>query len=122
MNPLRTITAGVAVAVASVILAQPALAASFQRDVGDGIVRYADPTNEVCVRADDTTGTAWVEVTLTRPGVIGRPIVIRDDNIRHPGATCEVLTAFENATYQADYESYWSGRGTVLRGTFRFTT
>jgi hypothetical protein len=122
MNPLKTVTVGVAVAVASVILAQPALAASFQRDVGDGIVRYADPTNELCVRADDTTGTAWVEVTLTRPGVIGRPIVIRDDNIRHPGATCEVLTAFENATYRADYESYWSGRGTVLRGTFQFGT
>ncbi|MGS2646906.1 hypothetical protein [Streptosporangium sp. LJ11] len=120
MNPLKTVTVGVAVAVASVILAQPALAASFQRDVGDGIVRYADPTNELCVRADDTTGTAWVEVTLTRPGVIGRPIVIRDDNIRHPGATCAVLTAFEDVTYRADYESYWSGRGTVLRGTFQF--
>jgi hypothetical protein len=49
MNPLKTVTVGVAVAVASVILAQPALAASFQRDVGDGIVRYADPTNELCV-------------------------------------------------------------------------
>ncbi|MGJ6969294.1 hypothetical protein ACSDR0_46140 [Streptosporangium sp. G11] len=122
MNPLKTVTVGVAAAMASVILAQPALAASFQRDVGDGIVRYADPTNELCVRADDTTGTAWVEVTLTRPDVIGRPIVIRDDNIRHPGATCEVLTAFEDVTYRADYESYWSGRGTVLRGTFQFGT
>ncbi|GAA2821670.1 hypothetical protein [Nonomuraea rubra] len=120
MNPLRTITVGVAAAVASVILAQPALAASFQRDVGDGVVRYADPTNELCVRADDTTGTAWVEVTVTRPGVIGIPIVIRDDNVRHPGATCAVLAAFEDTTYRVDYESYWSGRGTVLRGTFRF--
>jgi hypothetical protein len=120
MNPLKVITVGVAAAVASVIFTQPALAASFQRDVGDGIVRYADPTNELCVRADDTTGTAWVEVTLTRPGVIGKPIVIRDDDIRHPGATCEVLTAFEDVTYRAEYESYWSGRGTILRGTFSF--
>jgi len=122
MNLLKTITVGVAAAVASVTLAQPALAASFQRDVGDGVVRYADPTNELCVRADDTTGTAWVEVTLTRPGVIGRPVVIRDDNIKHPGAICEVLTAFEDVTYRADYESYWSGRGTVLRGSFQFRT
>ncbi|MGP4100457.1 hypothetical protein [Nonomuraea sp. KM90] len=122
MNPLKTVTVGVAVAVASVILAQPALAASFQRDVGDGIVRYADPANELCVRADDTTGTAWVEVTLTRPGVIGKPIVIRDDNIRHPDATCAVLPAFDNVTYRAVHESYWSGRGTVLRGTFTFQT
>ncbi|GAA3613577.1 hypothetical protein GCM10022419_118370 [Nonomuraea rosea] len=122
MNPLKMITAGVAAAVASVVFAPPALAASFQRDVGDGIVRYADPANELCVRADDTTGTAWVEVTLTRPGVIGKPLVIRDDNIRHPGATCEVLTAFEDVTYRADYKSYWSGRGTILRGTFSFGT
>nr|SBO94129.1 hypothetical protein BN4615_P3645 [Nonomuraea gerenzanensis] len=114
------VTAGVAAALTSVLLAPPALAASFQRDVGDGIVRYADPTDELCVRADDTTGTAWVEVTLTRPGVIGQPVVIRDDNVRHPGATCVVLTAFEDTAFRAEYESYWSGRGTVLRGAFPF--
>ncbi|GAA4985056.1 hypothetical protein HD597_004076 [Nonomuraea thailandensis] len=120
MRPLRMIITGVAAATASVVLAQPALAAGFQRDVGDGIVRYADPTDELCVRADDTTGTAWVEVTLTRPGVVGKPVVIRDDNVRHPGATCAVLTAFEDTTFRAAYESYWSGRGTVLRGAFQF--
>ncbi|MGN9788881.1 hypothetical protein ACTMTF_46335, partial [Nonomuraea sp. ZG12] len=60
--------------------------------------------------------------TLTRPGVIGKPIVIRDDNIRHPGATCAVLPGFEDVTYRAVHESYWSGRGTVLRGTFTFET
>ncbi|MFB4276133.1 hypothetical protein ACBJ59_12635 [Nonomuraea sp. MTCD27] len=38
------------------------------------------------------------EATLTRPGVAGKPIVIRDDDIRHPGATCAVLTAFEDVT------------------------
>ncbi|MEU8399495.1 hypothetical protein AB0C28_30270 [Nonomuraea sp. NPDC048892] len=63
-----------------------------------------------------------MEVTLTRPGAIGKPIVIRDDNIRHPGATCAVLPAFDNVTSRAVHESYWSGRDTVLRGTFTFQT
>jgi hypothetical protein len=54
--------------------------------------------------------------------VVGKPIVIRDDNIRHPGATCAVLTGFEDVPYRAAYESYWSGRDTVLRGTFTFET
>ncbi|MEV5891772.1 hypothetical protein [Nonomuraea fuscirosea] len=122
MNYLRTAIVGAAVAAASVILAQPALAASFQRDVGDGIVRYDDTGNELCVRADNTTGTAWVEVTLSRPGVIGTPVVIRDDNVKHPGATCKQVSAFDNVTYRADYESFWSGRGTILRGSFQFST
>ncbi|MEV5895665.1 hypothetical protein [Nonomuraea fuscirosea] len=107
----------------SVILAQPALAARFQRVAGDGIVGYADPANELSVRADDTTGTAWVEVTLTRPGAIGKPIVIDDETIRHPGATCAVLTAFEDdVIYRAVHESNWSGRDIVPRGTFTFRT
>jgi hypothetical protein len=122
MKYLRTAVVGAAVAAASVILAQPALAASFQRDVGDGIVRYDDTTNEMCVRADNTTGTAWVEVTLTRPGMVGTPIVIRDDNVKHPDATCKQVSAFDNVTYRAAYESFWSGRGTILRGAFQFTT
>ncbi|MEV4806225.1 hypothetical protein AB0K18_40020 [Nonomuraea sp. NPDC049421] len=120
MHLLKKVTIGVAAAVASVALAAPAHAESFKRDVGDGIVRYNDATNELCVLADNVTGTAWVEVTLTRPGTIGRPIVIRDDNVKHPDAVCGLLTGFDGVTFKAAYESYWSGRGTILRGSFEF--
>ncbi|PRX60241.1 hypothetical protein B0I32_1178 [Nonomuraea fuscirosea] len=49
-----------------------------------------------------------MEVTLTRPCLIGKLIVIRDNNIRHPGATCAVLPAFGKVTYRAVHESYWN--------------
>ncbi|MEQ4726138.1 hypothetical protein [Nonomuraea sp. B19D2] len=123
MNKLAKFAAvGLGAVTASVVLAQPAFAVNFIRDIGDGTVRYTDDTNQMCLQADNTFGTAWVEVAVSRQGGSGSPIVIRDDNVGHPGATCRVLNVPENATYQAEYRSYWEGRGTLIRGVFHFTT
>ncbi|MDP4509255.1 hypothetical protein [Nonomuraea turcica] len=121
-NLIKAVTVGIGVVAASVVLAQPALAVNFIRDIGDGTVRYTDDTNQMCLQADNTFGTAWVEVAVSRQGGGGTPIVIRDDNVGHPGATCRVLNVPENVTYQAVYRSYWEGRGTPIRGVFYFTT
>jgi hypothetical protein len=123
MNKLAKFAAvGIGVAAASVVLAQPAFAVNFIRDIGDGTVRYTDDTDQMCLQADNTFGTAWVEVAVSRQGGGGTPVVIRDDNVDHPGATCKVLNVPENVTYQAEYRSYREGRGTPIRGVFLFTT
>ncbi|MFC5748515.1 hypothetical protein [Actinomadura rugatobispora] len=121
-NLTKAVTIGIGVAAASVVLAPPAFAVNFIRDIGDGTVRYTDDTNQMCLQADNTLGTAWVEVAMSRQGGGGVPVIIRDHNVDHPGATCRLLDIPENVTYQAEYRSYWEGRGTPIRGVFLFTT
>ncbi|MFI9554665.1 hypothetical protein [Nonomuraea endophytica] len=116
-NLLKTAVVGVTVAAASFALAQPALANSFSRNVGDGTVSYNDGTDSLCVAAFNTEGARWVKVKLVPLSRPGPSPTITDNNnyYGHTGNTCGSLaTAYEDTRYRADITSYWGERGTTV--------
>lgn len=121
---LRTVVVGAAVAAASIAIAQPALANSFTKNVGDGTVSYNDGADSFCVHAYNTEGSRWVEATLTPISGSGPTRTVRDYNNQygHSGNTCTSLaTAYEDTQYRATVKSYWGERGTTIsRGSVTF--
>ncbi|MFG3437533.1 hypothetical protein ACGF0J_09840 [Nonomuraea sp. NPDC047897] len=119
---IRTAVVGMGVAAATFALAQPASAASFTWNVGDGTVSYNDGTDTICAQAYNTEGSRWVEVKLTPVNGGGPSYTWRDSNTSHPGGTCRSLaTAYEDTSYRATVRTYWGERGTVVsRGSRTF--
>ncbi|MFI6291849.1 hypothetical protein ACIBEJ_09715 [Nonomuraea sp. NPDC050790] len=117
-NLLKTAVVGVTVAAATFALAQPALANSFSRNVGDGTVAYDDGGDRFCAAAFNTEGARWVRVKLvpiSRPGP-SPEITDRNNYYGHSGNTCTtaLATAYEDTRYRADITSYWGERGTTV--------
>lgn len=124
---LRTAVVGAGVAAACLALAQPALANSFSKAVGDGTVSYTDSTDQFCAQAYNSEGLRSVTVKLTPVSGSGPTHHWTDKNINYSsggtsGATCRSLaTAYEDTQYRAEIWSYWGERGTtVSRGTVTF--
>ncbi|MFI6814725.1 hypothetical protein ACIBG7_20095 [Nonomuraea sp. NPDC050328] len=120
----KTALVGAAVAVTSFGLAQPALANSFSKNVGDGTISYTDSSDSFCVQAYNSEGARWVEVTLTPVNGGGPTRTVRDNNnyYGHSGSTCTSLaTAYEDTYYRASVRTYWGENGsTVSRGNTYF--
>ncbi|MFI6502753.1 hypothetical protein [Nonomuraea typhae] len=121
---LKSAIVGAVVAVSGLAMAQPALANSFSKNVGDGTISYDDGGDRFCAQAYNTEGRRWVEVTLTPVNGGGPTKTIRDNNDQygHPGATCTSLsTAYEDTQYRASVRTYWGETGNVTnRGTTSF--
>lgn len=120
-NLLKTAVVGVTVAAATFALAQPALANSFTKNVGDGTVSYDDGADRFCVTAFTGEGSRWVRVKLDAISRSGPEPTITDYS-SSSGATCASLaTAYEDTQYRATITSYWGERGTtVSRGSVTF--
>ncbi|WP_433474198.1 hypothetical protein ACQPZP_36375 [Spirillospora sp. CA-142024] len=133
---LRTAVVGVGAATVCFALAQPALAGSFSKNVGDGTVKYTDSTDKFCAQARNFGG---MPVEGTRRTVTVKLTPISGSGPRYKwtdeygwkngskksktwGATCRSLaTAYEDTKYRAEVWSYWENRGTtVKRGTYTF--
>ncbi|MFI0447006.1 hypothetical protein [Actinomadura sp. 6N118] len=126
---LRTAVVGTGVATACLALAQPALANSFSKNVGDGTVSYKDDSDQFCAHAFNTEGLRSVTVKLTPVSGSGPTHHWTDKNVNYSsggtsGATCRSLaTAYEDTQYRAQIWSYWGERGTtVSRGTVTFSS
>ncbi len=118
---IKTAVVGIGVAAASFALAQPASAASFTWNVGDGVVTYNDGTDSIC--ADAYTGEGYREVTVTLVPVNGGgPSYTWTDNSNSGSPTCRSLaTAYEDTYYRATVKTYWGERDTtVSRGSKYF--
>ena len=102
--------AGLAVVVAAATLplvAGPALANSFSRDVYQGTVSYNDGEDRFCVKADEVNihDRAVIEVTLT-PYNTSRGPTLHFSDIDTPGNECRSLaTAYEDTYYKAVVKS-----------------
>ncbi|RJL31349.1 hypothetical protein [Bailinhaonella thermotolerans] len=123
-NLIKTAVAGIGVMAGSLLLAQPASAASFTWNVGDGQVVYNDSTDQICAQAFNTEGPRWVEVQLAPVNGGGPSYTWKDYNNSYgnPGSTCRSLaTAYEDTQYRATVRTYWGERGTtVSRGSRTF--
>jgi hypothetical protein len=123
-NLIKTAVVGIGVAAASMVLAQPAQAASFSWNVGDGVVTYDDGTDSICAQAYNSEGARWVEVNLVPVNGGGPSHTWRDYNnyYNHSGKVCRSLaTAYEDTYYRATVRTYWGERGTTLsRGSKYF--
>ncbi|MFG2005123.1 hypothetical protein ACGFNU_38860 [Spirillospora sp. NPDC048911] len=123
---LRTAVVGAGVATACFALAQPALANSFSKAVGDGTVSYNDDSDSFCAQAYNTEGLRSVTVKLTPISGSGPSHHWTDKNVNYSGGnsgpTCRSLaTAYEDTQYRAEIWSYWGERGTtVSRGSVTF--
>ncbi|TMR10377.1 hypothetical protein ETD86_39780 [Nonomuraea turkmeniaca] len=121
---IKTAVVGIGVAAASLALAQPASAASFTWNVGDGTVSYNDGTDTICAQAYNSEGPRWVEVVLAPVNGGGPSYTWRDNNnyYGHSGSTCRSLaTAYEDTYYRATVRTYWGERGTIVsRGSKTF--
>ncbi|MGN9837478.1 hypothetical protein ACTMTI_05075 [Nonomuraea sp. H19] len=118
---IKTAVVGIGVAAASLALAQPASAASFSWNVGDGVVTYDDGADSICARAYTGEGSRWVEVSLA-PVNGGGPSYTWRDTTSTSGPTCRSLaTAYEDTYYRATVRTYWGERGTIVpRGSKTF--
>lgn len=118
---IKTAVVGIGVAAASIALAQPAAAASFTWNVGDGTVTYNDSTDSICADAYTGEGSRWVEVALVPVNGGGPSYTWRDDT-SSGNPTCRSLaTAYEDTYYRATVRTYWGERGTIVnRGSKSF--
>ncbi|WP_327587525.1 hypothetical protein OHA25_11335 [Nonomuraea sp. NBC_00507] len=118
---IQTAVVGIGVAAASMVLAQPASAASFSWNVGDGIVSYDDGADRICADAYTGEGSRWVEVVLV-PVNGGGPSHTWRDYSTSGDPTCRSLaTAYEDTYYRATVKTYWGERGTTVnRGSKYF--
>ncbi|MFI6516035.1 hypothetical protein ACIBF1_10790 [Spirillospora sp. NPDC050679] len=124
---LKTATVGAGIATACLAFAQPALANTFSKAVGDGTVSYNDSTDQFCAQAYNTEGLRSVTVKLTPISGSGPSHHWTDKNSNYSsggtsGATCRSLaTAYEDTQYRAEIWSYWGERGTTIsRGSVTF--
>jgi hypothetical protein len=117
MNKLAKFAAvGLGVVTASVVLAQPASAADYRWNVGDGVITYTDSSNTLCVHAYDTEGARQVTTNLFWD----------DQNYYYGdrGASCGIVGGRERpeGTRITIYvRTYWGERGTwVSKGSMSF--
>jgi hypothetical protein len=106
----RAVKAGVAVVVAAAtlpLIAGPALANSFSRDIYQGTFSYNDGEDRFCAHADEVNinDRAVISVTLT-PYDTSRGPTISFSDVDYAGATCRSLaTAYEDTYYKAVVKS-----------------
>ena len=106
----RAVKAGVAVVVAAAtlpLIAGPALANSFSRDIYQGTFSYNDGEDHFCAHADEVNinDRAVISVTLT-PYDTSRGPTISFSDVDYAGATCRSLaTAYEDTYYKAVVKS-----------------
>ena len=106
----RAVKAGVAVVVAAAtlpLIAGPALANSFSRDIYQGTFSYNDGEDRFCAHADEVNinDRAVISVTLT-PYDTSRGPTISFSDVDYAGATCRSLaTAYEDTYYRAVVKS-----------------
>ncbi|WP_067484074.1 hypothetical protein [Actinomadura hibisca] len=124
---LRTAAVGAGIATVGLTFAQPALANTFNKAVGDGTVSYNDTTDQFCAQAYNTEGLRSITVKLTPISQSGPSHNWTDKNSNYAsggtsGATCRSLSsAYEDTQYRAEIWSYWGERGTTIsRGTVTF--
>ena len=106
----RIAKVGIATVVAAATLplvAGPALANSFSKDIYQGSFSYNDGEDRFCAHADEVNirDRAVIEVTLT-PYNTSRGPTISFSDVDYAGATCRSLaTAYEDTYYKASIHS-----------------
>ncbi|MEV0611895.1 hypothetical protein AB0I81_01140 [Nonomuraea sp. NPDC050404] len=104
------------VVTASVVLTQPASAANYSWNVGDGTITYTDSSNTLCVRAFDTGGARQVTTNLFWSD--------KNNYYGDPGSSCGIVAGRElpeGTRIVIHVRTYWGERGTwVSKGNKTF--